>query len=683
MRQQIEHHERVYREGRPEIPDAVFDELVDRYAELADSLGVPVESRVDAVPGADHTEGFEEVEHRVPMLSLEKLSPARRDSKGDPMPLSDQLLAWYERRRKDLDLAPSDELALVVEPKIDGISVSLIYERGVLVRAVSRGNGKKGDDITRQVKRSGAVPERFPKLGGAFEVRGELYWPNDAFDRYNEELARKGQRLIANPRNGCAGLVKRKDPEGLESIGIRSFLYSMAWWEGVDVPRSQLGILKWLAEHGASVYLDEVHLTHDAAGALRYSEDYAARRATLPFDIDGMVIKIDRVDLAERLGGTDHHPHWAVAYKFPPERKLTQLRNITVQVGKSGKLTPVAEMDPVLLAKTTVTRASLHNFHELERKDVRVGDFVYVEKAGEIIPQVVAVELGKRPAGAQPYVRPTECPACKTPIVAEEIFVYCPNPGCPAQVRERLRHFASRSAMEIDGLGESLIDQIVEKLGVRAPDDIFRLDVEKLASLERMGKKSAQNVIVGIAKAKDAGLAKVLVGLSIRNVGSSMSEALAEHFGSAEKLLSFSARYAAGDESAIAEVAPEKGSGVIEGLARKTADVIFAELASEPMRRVFEGLAAAGVKLDAKRAVKNAVEGVDGKTFVITGTLPTLSRTQAAEKIKTAGGKVAGSVSAKTDFVVAGEDAGSKLEKAQKLGVTVIDESALLAMLGG
>jgi DNA ligase (NAD+) len=679
LRKQIEHHERAYREGKPEIPDSVFDELADRYAQLADELGVAVEARVDAVPGADHTEGFEVVEHRVPMLSLEKLSPARRDSKGEPMPLGDQLFAWYDRRKKDLG---AEELALLVEPKIDGISVSLIYEKGRLVRAVTRGNGKQGDDITRQVKRSGAVPDRFPKLGGAFEVRGELYWPNDAFARYNEELAAKGQRLIANPRNGCAGLVKRKDPEGLESIGIASFLYSIPWWENVDVPRSQHEILKWLADHGAPVYLDEVHYTADARAALSYSEDYAERRASLPYDIDGMVIKIDRTDLYDRLGGTDHHPHWAVAYKFPPERKLSVLRAIHVQVGKSGKLTPVANLDPVVLAKTTVVRASLHNFHELERKDVRAGDSVWVEKAGEIIPQVVSVELSKRPPDAVPYERPTVCPACETPVVAEEIFVYCPNPGCPAQVRERLRHFASRGAMDIDGLGESLVDQVVDKLGVRMPDDIFRLTAAQLADLERMGKKSAQNVIAGIEKAKDRGLAKVLVGLSIRNVGSSMSEALAEHFGNADALLSFASRYAAGDEAAIAEVAPDKGSGVIEGLARKTADAIFAELASEPVRRVFAGLAEAGVSLSVKRAVKHAIEGVDGKSFVITGTLPTLSRTQASEKIKAAGGKVASSVSAKTDFLLAGEEAGSKLEKAQKLGVRVIDEATLLSMLG-
>jgi DNA ligase (NAD+) len=354
--------------------------------------------------------------------------------------------------------------------------------------------------------------------------------------------------------------------------------------------------------------------------------------------------------------------------------------SIEVSVGKSGKLTPVANLEPVQLAGTTVVRASLHNFVELERKDVRLGDQVEVEKAGDIIPQVIKVVSHE--LGSVPFSRPTSCPACGTGVVTEEIFVYCPNPACTAQRRERLIHFASRRAMEIDGMGESLVGQVVDKLGVESPHQLFALTSTQLAGLERMGKKSADNVVKALEAAKSRGLARVLYALAINHVGETMSEDLASYFGSAEKLLAFAERYVAGDAKTIAVVAPESGSGAIEGLARKTADSIFGELSSPAIRKVLEGLASAGISLEAKTAARVEVEGVAGKTFVLTGTLPTLKRDEAGDLIKAAGGKVSGSVSKKTDFVVAGEEAGSKLEKAKELGVPVIDEPALLKMLG-
>jgi DNA ligase (NAD+) len=681
LRSQIEHHERAYRAGAPEIPDAAFDDLFERYQTLADELGVPADERIDRTPGADHTEGFVQVEHRVPMLSLEKLSPNRRDAKGNPMPIEEQLRGWYDRRRKELDLAGDATLPLLVEPKIDGISVSLLYSAGKLARAITRGDGRRGDDITRQVRESGSVPGTLRGIRGEVEIRGELYWPSSAFAAYNARLEASGEKRIMNPRNGCAGLMKRKEPEGLGEVGIRSFLYHVPWYEGVTLPARQSAILELLADAGCAVYLDEIHLADDAMGAFAFCEGYHGRRAELEYEIDGMVIKLDEIDRYDRLGGTDHHPHWAIAYKFPPERKATVLRGITVQVGKSGKLTPVAELEPVVVAQTTVSRASLHNFVELERKDVRIGDTVLVEKAGEIIPQVVAVDAEKRPEGTAPYPRPTACPTCGSEVVAEEIFLYCPSPACPDQVRERIRHFASRGAMDIDGLGTSLVDQVVEKLAVRAPDDLFRLRKDDLAALERMGDKSADNVVRALDRAKGRGLPRVLVGLAIRHVGTSMAEDLARHFGSADALLEFSRRYVAGYPDAIERVAPDKGSGAIEGMARKTADSIFAELASEPVRAVFAGLAEAGVKLEGGLAEGRAVPGVAGKTFVLTGTLPTLKRNEAAERIKAAGGRISGSVSKKTDYVVAGDEAGSKLDKAQKLGVPVLDEAGLLALL--
>jgi DNA ligase (NAD+) len=677
LAKQIRHHEAAYRAGVPEITDGAFDDLVHRYQELADSLGVDASERVDAQPGEDHTAGFETVEHRVPMLSLEKLSPNRRDNAGEPMPLSEQLSAWFRRRRKELEV---EELQVIVEPKVDGISVSLLYKDGALRRAVTRGDGSKGDVITKQVAQLGTVPTKLKGLGkGEIEVRGELYWPLSEFARFNATL----DKPLINPRNGCAGMMKRKDPTGLEATGIRSFFYQVAWDDGVKLPTTQSGTLQWLAERGADVYTSEVFQTASEEAALRYCEDYDARRGTLNFDIDGMVIKLDDLGMYARLGATGHHPHWGIAYKFPPERKPTKLLEIQVSVGKSGKLTPVAILEPVFVSGTTVSRASLHNFVELERKDVRVGDTVLVEKAGEIIPQVVEVDKSKRKRGARRFVPPDVCPTCGTGAVSEEIFVYCPNPVCPDQVRERLRHFASRAAMDIDGLGEVLVDQVVDKLGVRSPDDLFRLDVEALARLDRMGDKSAERVKAGLEEAKQRGLARVLSGLAIRHVGETMAEDLAAYFRTADALLAFAGRYVAEDEEAVETVAPSKSSerGAVEGLARKSADSIFHELDSPAVRKVFDGLAEVGVSLSVAAADVREVAEVAGKTFVLTGTLPTLSRTEATRRIKTAGGKVSGSVSKKTDYVVAGDDPGSKHDKAQSLGVTIIDEAKLLDLL--
>ena len=678
LTQQIRYHEAAYRAGVPEITDPGFDDLVERYGELADRLGIDPSERLDVQPGQDHTAGFETVEHREPMLSLEKLSPNRRDSGGEPMALSDQLSAWFRRRRKELEV---DELPVIVEPKVDGISVSLLYAAGELRRAVTRGDGRKGDVITKQVVQLGTVPTKLKRAGkGEIEIRGELYWPLAEFARFNATL----EKPLINPRNGCAGMMKRKDPDGLEATGIRAFFYQVAWDDGVELPPTQHEVLQWLADRGAEVYLSEVFQTTSEEEALQYCEDYQARREKLDYDIDGMVIKVDDLRLYARLGATGHHPHWGIAYKFPPERKPTELLDIEVSVGKSGKLTPVAILEPVFVSGTTVSRASLHNFVELERKDVRVGDTVLVEKAGEIIPQVVEVDRSKRKRGAKRFVPPDACPTCGTEVVSEEIFIYCPNPACPDQVRERLRHFASRQAMDIDGMGEVLVDHVVDKLGVRSPDDLFRIETSALASLDRMGEKSAERVKAGLEAAKGRGLARVLNGLAIRHVGETMAEDLAAYFKTADALLEFGARYVAEDEEAVETVAPAKSSerGAIEGLARKSADSIFHELDAPAVRKVFSGLAEVGVSLSVEAADVREVADVAGKAFVLTGTLPTLKRTEATKRIKAAGGKVSGSVSKKTDYVVAGDDPGSKHDKAQALGVEIIDEAALLALLG-
>ena len=682
---EVRYHEAAYRRGEPEISDASFDELFERYQGLADVLGLAPLERLDARPGAEHTDGFATVEHRVAMLSLEKISPNRRDKDGQPMPLEAQLAAWYRRRREELELSEGEALPLVVEPKIDGISASLLYEEGRLVRAVTRGDGRKGDVITEQVLSARAVPaELSVARGGSMEVRGEIYWPRAAFDAHNARLGASGERQLINPRNGTAGMMKRKSHKGLDEAGIRSFLYQVAWSEGVTLPEQQSELLRWLGEGGAEVYLSEVYVAADAESAFAYCEGYGERRGALGYDIDGMVIKVDELAHYSALGGTGHHPHWGIAYKFPPERKATLLEGISVQVGKSGKLTPVAELTPVFVAGTTVSRASLHNFAELQRKDIRVGDRVFVEKAGEIIPQVVGVLLDARPADASPFPRPVVCPTCGSAVREEEIFIYCPNPSCPDQVRERLSHFASRGAMDIDGLGTALVEQLVASLEIATPDELFSLTASRLEGLERMGKKSAENIERALEVAKGRGLAKVLVGLAIAHVGETMSEDLARYFKSADALLEFATRYVAGEEEAVQAVAPEKSTerGAIEGLAKKSADSIFAELDSPSLRAIFTGLREAGVRLTALEDSRVEVLGVAGKTFVLTGTLPSMKRSEAASLLKAAGGKVSSSVSKKTDFIVAGDEAGSKLEKALKLGVSVVDQATLMEMLG-
>lgn len=678
LTREIRYHEVAYRAGKAEIPDSAFDDLVDRYEELADSLGIEASERLDVQLGQEHTAGFETVEHRVPMLSLEKLSPNRRDSSGEPLPIGEQLAAWFRRRKKELEI---DELDVVVEPKVDGISVSLLYAGGKLQRAVTRGDGRSGDVITKQVRQLGTVPIQLDGITkGEVEIRGEIYWPLTEFARFNETV----DKPLINPRNGCAGMMKRKDPAGIEETGIRSFFYQVAWEDGVTVPRTQSETLQWLADRGADVYLSEIFETTSDEAVMKFCLDYPPRRETLNYDIDGMVIKIADLSLYSHLGATGHHPFWGIAYKFPPERKPTKLRDIEVSVGKSGKLTPVAILEPVFVSGTTVSRASLHNFVELERKDVRVGDTVLVEKAGEIIPQVVEVDKTQRKRGARKFVPPHACPTCGTDAVSEEIFVYCPNPVCPDQVRERLRHFASRLAMDIDGMGAVLVDQVVDKLGVQAADDLFRLEINQLASLDRMGEKSAERVKAGLEDAKGRGLARVLTGLAIRHVGETMAEDLAGYFKTAGALLDFAARYATEEDDAIEMVAPAKSTerGAIEGLARKSADSIFHELNSPAVRDVFAGLEAVGVNLTANAASVRTVEAIAGKTFVLTGTLPTMKRSEAAQKIKTAGGKVSSAVSKKTDYLVAGAEAGSKLDKANSLEVEVIDEDALVALLG-
>ena len=671
LEHQLRHHDELYyRQAAPEITDAQYDALRDQYQRLCAERGIPEAERYGNTPGDDRTVGFASVRHRVPMLSLEKATDA-----GDEDSAAGKLAAWVERTRKLADLPVNAPLKLVVEPKIDGMSVSLTYRDGTLQQAVSRGDGLSGDVITEQVRASGAVPITVP-TAGAFEVRGELYLPHERFVALNARLVSDGSKPLINPRNGCAGLMKRKDPASLHGIGIRAFIYHVAWSEGLLVPGLQHEVVAWLTQLGfptnphSSVYAD-------ACSAAAACAAFNTQRETLPYDIDGMVIKIDDRRLHDRLGTTEHHPRWGLAWKFPPERRATTLLKITVQVGKSGKLTPVAELAPVVLAQTTVSRASLHNFSELERKDVRIGDTVLVEKAGEIIPQVISVVLDRRPASAEKYPRPTHCPACAAAVLTEDILIFCPNPACGAQVRERLRHFTSRTAMDVQGLGEAVIEQLCTTKGLTSPAQLFTLTAEDIAVLERKGEKSAQNLVAALKDAKGRGLARVLVGLSLWQVGEKLAEDLAATCGSMDALLELADRHAAGDPGPLAQL------DAIEGVADTTARAVLDQLGNAAVRQVIHDLAAAGVVLTAEQRVVRQVEGVAGKTFVLTGTLPTLTRDHAEALITAAGGTCVGSVSKKTSYVVAGDEAGSKLAKAQTLGVSILDEAGLRALLHG
>ncbi len=729
LRSDLERHDRLYyAKAAPEISDSDYDDLKDRYERLADELNLPAEERHQKTPGSDHSEGFQTVRHDLPMLSLEKANTeadafvvAGEDVAIDRLPADREtrkrtswgkLEAWERARRKDLELADGATLPLVLEPKIDGMSVSLIYEGGKLMRAVTRGDGVEGDVITAQVEASGAVPIKV-KEQARFEVRGELYLTRAAFDALNRDLLAAGDKALVNPRNGCAGLMKRKDAEALRGKGVKSFLYFVPpGLHRMPLPASQFERLAWLTAQGFQVHTGSVRVDGMAAAYARCLT-YVQVRPTLDHDIDGMVMKLDDTAAWERLGETEHHPRWGIAYKFPPERRATLLTGITVQVGKTGRLTPVAELEPVFVAGTTVSRASLHNFAELAAKDIRIGDTVIVQKAGEIIPQVVAVDLAKRPKGAVAMPWPTHCPTCATAVVEERrqdpsgkenVSHFCPNPACADQVRERLRHFGSRDAMDIRGLGSAVVNVVVDKLAVTRPDQLFALTAAQLAPLEleadvndtkrTFGKKNADNLIAALTTAKPQGLAKVLAGLSVNGLGSKLSEDFAGRFGDWPTLLAFARAYVAGERAAVlavrkklktedkAEIAA-LGITPLAGVDETTADTVFRQLTAAPMVAVLDGLAAAGVALSAKQVVTNAVAAVQGKTFVLTGTMPTLGRSEAEGLIKAAGGKTSGSVSKKTDYVVAGAEAGSKLDKAKELGVAVIDETELKRLLGG
>ena len=658
-----------YVEAEPIMSDSDYDSRLAELArleaahpELADPDS-PTQRVGDALVG-----GFAQVRHRVPMLSIDNTY----DIEG--------FRAWHERCAKALGHEPT----LVAEPKIDGVAISLRYEGGRLVRAVTRGDGTSGDDVTVNVRAIRAVPLKLahPSIApDPLEVRGEIYMPNAEFDRINAERERHGEPLFANARNSTAGTLKSLDPGVVASRRLAFSAHGRGEFgpslQGTE-PEGHWEFLALLRSLGvpASPLARPCRSAAEAEAAI---EEFRATRGSLPYGVDGIVLRVDSFSEQEALGATAKSPRWITAFKYPAERARTVLRSVDWQVGKGGTLTPRATMDPVLVAGTTVRHATLHNIEEIRRKDIRIGDRVVIEKAGEIIPQVVEPVTSERTGAEIAIEPPATCPACGAPVVTEGPKVFCPSASCPAQFRERLKWFVGRDQMNIDGLGERIIDQLVDAGLVRTYADLFTLDEAAVAQLEsesasasgkivrrKLGAKTAASIVASAEAARGQGLARLLAGLGIRHIGASAAKTLARHFRDIDELL-------AADANAL-EALPDFGT--------KTASSVVEDLAAAPMRASIEALRAAGVDMRS-RAERPATAGpFAGKTVVITGTLEGWTRPALTELLESLGAKVSGSVSRKTDIVIAGAEAGSKLDKARELGVAVWDESQLKAALG-
>jgi len=655
LRREIRRHDRLYYvEARPEISDRQYDRLMEQLKQLEakhPELITP-DSPTQRVAG-EPIEGFRTVQHAQPMLSIDNTYSAA------------ELAEFDNRVRRALG---DQAFHYLVDPKIDGVAVSLRYESGVLVLAASRGDGRRGDDITTNVRTIRAVPlrlcgEGFPDV---IEIRGEVYWPRKAFNEYNARRAEQGLETFANPRNGAAGTLKQLDPRIVAERGLSFVAHGLGQLSAPIAGRASQAMSR-LGDWGVPVS-SFMEVCDDLAGVLAAIDEWAEKRSQADYDTDGVVVKIDELDLRRQLGQTSKYPRWCIAYKYEAQQAETVLRSVDFQVGRLGTITPVAHFDPVQLAGTTVSNASLHNFDQIERLGVRVGDTILVEKAGEIIPQVLAVVHEKRPKDAKPIEPPSTCPACNEPVVRDEggVYLRCVNPACPAQLRERLIFFAGRNQMDIENLGPALVDQLVAKGLVRDFADLYNLKEQDLKQLDRMGEKSARNVVEAIEASKSRGLSRLLAALGIRHVGARAAEVLAEHFADIDSL-------ANADEQQLTEI--DEIGPVIAGS-------VYQFFHSPAGRQLVERLKQAGVNTTAGRTAEAADKPLAGKTVVVTGTLESMSRQQAEQAIRQAGGRAASSVSAKTDFVVVGQSPGSKADKARQLGVERIDEQEFLRRLG-
>ncbi|KAB8309591.1 NAD-dependent DNA ligase LigA [Erwinia endophytica] len=644
----------------PEVPDAEYDRLMGelRTLEEAHPEWITSDSPTQRV-GAAPLSAFEPVRHEVPMLSLDNA-------------FDEESYLAFNKRVQDR-LKSSDNITFCCELKLDGLAVSLLYEEGVLVRAATRGDGTTGENITANIRTIHAIPLRLhgENLPARIEVRGEVFMPQAGFEALNEQARRTGSKVFANPRNAAAGSLRQLDPRITAKRPLTFFCYGAGLLEGGEIPRSHLARLQQFKAWGLPVS-EHIRLCQTSAEVLAFYREIEQQRATLGFDIDGVVIKVDSLDLQEQLGFVARAPRWAVAFKFPAQEQMTTVRDVEFQVGRTGAITPVARLEPVKVAGVMVSNATLHNADEVERLGLRIGDRVVVRRAGDVIPQVVGVIEAERPQDARDVVFPAHCPVCGADIerVSGEVVARCTGGlTCGAQRKGALKHFVSRRALDVDGLGDKIIDQLVEKEYVKTPADLFSLTVNKLSGLERMGTKSAQNVINALEKARHTTLARFLYALGISEVGEATAANLAAHFGSLEKII-------AADLDALIAV-PDVGTVV----AAHVRNFMDEESNREVIRQLVEE---AGITWPAVSVVK--AEEIDspfaGKTVVLTGSLSILSRDEAKDRLTALGAKVSGSVSKKTDLVIAGEAAGSKLAKAQELGITVIDEAEMIRLLG-
>ncbi|RKG89251.1 NAD-dependent DNA ligase LigA [Corallococcus sp. CA049B] len=657
LRQELAHHNhRYYVLDAPEISDSQYDTLMRELQGLEEQYPqlVTPDSPTQRVGGAA-VEDFGQVVHTTQMLSLANIF----DDAG--------LTEFDDRIRK---LTGLSQVGYVCEPKLDGLAISLRFEDGRFVQGATRGDGTTGEDVTGNLRTIKSLPlELFPqdgvKVPGRLEVRGEVFIRKEDFRKLNEKREEAGESLFANPRNAAAGSLRQLDPKETAARPLSVYLYECVPGDGVPAFKTHTEKLEYLKTLGLPI-----NRYQHAAGAdgvrQRYDESLKGRHA-LPFEVDGMVVKVDDEDLRRRLGQVSKSPRWAVAYKFPPEEESTTVEDIGIQVGRTGALTPVAHLKPVKVGGVTVSRATLHNEDELRRKNVRKGDTVFVRRAGDVIPEIVSVVLSKRPEDSQPFTFPTHCPVCGAVAAKDEdgAIIRCTGASCPAQLVEKVRHFASRIAMDIEGLGDKLAMQLVTSGQVKTFADLFALTRDSLLKLERMGEKSADNLLASIEGSKATTQRRFLYSLGIRHVGDSTARALAEAFPEVKSLFTASLE----DISRVKDVGPVM------------AQVIHTFFQEPQNQAAIQALLDAGVH-PAPPAVATGGPFV-GKTVVLTGTMERLAREQAKEEIERRGGKVSGSVSRKTDFVVAGEDAGTKLKKAQELGVRILDEQAFLKLLEG
>ena len=656
LRAQIAHHDKLYYEqDNPEIPDATYDRLMVELRSLESQFPdlITPDSPTQRVSGAA-VATFGTVTHQVPMLSLDNA-------------FSDEDVAAFDRRIHER-LGVSAELDFIAEPKLDGLAVTVIYRDGKYARAATRGDGVKGEDVTANVRTIGSVPKKLKQAAPqVLEVRGEVFMPLAGFEEMNRIARERGEKVFVNPRNSAAGSLRQLDPKATAARPLDMFFYALGVVTGGTIPDTQEALLQAFRDWGLPVN-PEARLVRGVAGMLGYYQDMGARRSQLPYQIDGVVYKLNQRADQERLGFVSRAPRWALAHKFPAEEATAIVRGIEFQVGRTGTLTPVARLEPVFVGGVTVSNVTLHNIDEVHRKDVRVGDTVIVRRAGDVIPEVVSVVLAERKGQPARIEVPEKCPICGSPVVRVEGEAAARCTGgftCRAQRQEALRHFAARRAMDIEGLGDKLVEQLVERNLLRSPADIYALTLEQLTELERMGEKSAANLLAAIEQSKKTTLPRLLFALGIPDVGEATALALAQHFLSLPRLMD-----AGADEiQKVQDVGPV------------VAAEVAAFFASADHRKVIGELQQRGVEWPDMEARTVAGQPLAGLTFVITGTLESMSREEAQEALTALGAKVSGSVSKKTSWVVAGAEAGSKLRKATKLGVRVLEEKEFLAVL--